>query len=54
LEAARAEFLCSVGERFGVSPMTVAGWPVATMRVLEADAVMRRAREARAKQTADS
>lgn len=45
MEGIRAEYLCAVAERFGQPPHVVAGWPASTMRLLEADALMRRARK---------
>lgn len=34
-------FLCGVAERFGCAPHDVLAWPASTLRLLEADALMR-------------
>lgn len=38
-------FLCSVGERFGKDPDEIAAWPASRMRLLETDALMRKAQQ---------
>lgn len=48
MEAVRAEVFCALGERFGCPPHEVALWPAATFRMVEADVLMRKARQARA------